>query len=92
MRIKVFDGQQFVWQRFAETLVNFANTGASRRMMLQSARVNPALDFEVRFRFVLEISLIGIPPVIILQSLLNIDRMRIMPFDQIRIISIDGAD
>ena len=58
---------------------------------LESAAVDPFLDGDVRFGFELEVALFGVVAVIALEGALDIDRVRVVPFDQIAVVAIHRA-
>lgn len=54
----------------------------------KSTPINPFLDGNVGLGVELQIALLGVCAVILFEGTLNIDRMRIMPFDEIAVIAI----
>ena len=55
---------------------------------LQAATVDPFLNGDVRFRFVLQVALVGILAVVVLERALDIDGMSIVPFDQVAVVTV----
>ena len=55
---------------------------------LQGAVVDPALDLNVGFRFKLEVTLLGVFAVVAFERALDLDWVRVVPFDEIAVISI----
>ncbi len=54
----------------------------------QAALIDPSLDRDVRFRFELEVALPRVLAVVILERALDIDRMSVMPFDQVAVVAV----
>src|SRR5271165_2462917 len=85
MRVGLFHPKHFVGQQFAETVVNFADAIGRHGPTVQMTGVDPALDGNMRLRLKLEIALLGIGAKVVLQRALDIDRVRVVAFDQIAV-------
>jgi hypothetical protein len=55
--------------------------------MTQAAAIDPFLDDDVRFRFALQIALAGVVAIVVLQGALDIDRVCVVPFDQVAVVA-----
>ena len=62
--------------------------GLHRQATLHRAAINPLLDGNVGSGFQLEVALVRILAIVVLERALDVDRMRIVPFEQIRIVAI----
>ena len=71
--------------------MDFANAIAGDRAPLQAAIVNPFLDGDMCFRFELQIALVGIVAIVVLQRALDIDRVSVVPFDQVAVVAVHCA-
>ena len=83
-----FDPQKIVRQLLAESAVNFANAVRREAAASHTPGVDPPLNGDVRGRLELQIALPGILAVITVERTLDIDRMCIVPFDQVAEIAI----
>jgi hypothetical protein len=71
--------------------MDFANAVACGRAPLQAATVDPFLDGDMCFRFVLEIALVGILAIVVLQRALDIHWVSVVSFDQVGVVAVHGA-
>ena len=71
--------------------MDFPDAIACDRAPLQAATVDPFLDGDMRFRFELQIALVGILAVVVLQRALDIDRVSVVPFDQVAVVAVHRA-
>src|SRR6266852_4084836 len=81
LRSPVFDPQQIVGQQFAEAAMDLTDGVSRECAAFQIAAINPLLDRDVRFRFELEVALLGVLAVVVLKGALDVDWVRIVPFD-----------
>ena len=75
--------QKFFGRQFAEPLVDFAQGRNGHGAARQSAAIDPALDCDVRPGFQLESALVRIRAVVVLHRTLDVDRMRVVAFDEV---------
>jgi hypothetical protein len=59
---------------------------------LEAAVIDPFLDGDMRDGFELEVPFFRFGAVVVLEGAFDIDRVGIMPFDKIAIVTIHGAD
>ena len=71
--------------------MQFANAGRRRRPAAEVAVVDPPLDGDVRFGFVLELSLFRILAVLARERLFDIDRMGRVALDEIGVVAVHRA-
>jgi hypothetical protein len=68
--------------------VNLADAVGRHSPATEIPGVDPLLDGDMRLGFQLQIALPGVAAIVILQRPLNIDRVRIMTFDQVAVIAV----
>ncbi len=85
---RVLDPQQIVGQQFAEAPMNLADGVRGDGAAFEAAVVDPVLDRDVRLGFELEIALFGVLAVVVLERALDIDRVRVVPFDQVAVVAV----
>ena len=85
---RVFDPQQIFGQHFAEAAVDFADGVGRDGAALEAAAVDPLLDVDVRFGLELEVALLGVLAVVALEGALDIDRVRVVAFDQVAVVAV----
>ncbi len=71
--------------------MDFADGIGGDRAPIKAAAIDPLLDLDVGFRFDLKLSLFGVLAVVTFQGALNIDRVHIVPFDEIAGVAIHRA-
>ncbi len=81
MRHWIFDPEQVVRQGLAKVAVNLENRLYRDHAALEPSFVNPLLDGNMRPRFELQIALLGVLAVVALEGTLDIDRVRVVPFN-----------
>ena len=81
--LRVFCPQQLIGQQFTKALVRFQQAFDCHRAAIETTGVYPCLGGDVCFRFKLQIALAGVLAEISLERAFDIDRVRVMPFDQI---------
>src|SRR5258706_13499631 len=89
---RVFHPQEIVGQGSAETPMNFADTVSGDSASFQAANVDPLLDFDMRFSLHLEVALLDVAAVISLERALDVDRVCIVPFDEIAVVAVHCAN
>ena len=90
---RVLDPEEVFRERFAEATMDFPwMDSAVRARPLESSAVNPFLDGDVSFGFELEVALFGVVAVITLEGTFDVERVRVVPFDQIAVVTIHRAD
>src|SRR3974390_3870642 len=73
--------------------MNLANAVfGDRACVSKPATINPFLDGDVSFGLELQIALVRLLAVVVLESALDIDRVGVMPFDEIAVIAIHRAN
>ena len=72
--------------------MDFTKRIAGMRAPRDTARIDPLLDCYMGTGFELEVALLRIVAEVVPERPLDIDRMGIMPFDQIAVIAIHGAN
>ena len=88
----VLYAQKLRRQQFAEAPVQFRQRFWRCGMRGQSAPVDPELHFDMRPCFQLQVAPYRIVAVIARQGPLDVDRMRVMAFDQIAVIAVHRPD
>ena len=89
----IFDPRQFAGQHLIEAPVDLADCFAFNRLgFSQTAAIDPLLNCDVGARLELQITLSGIVTVVVLQRSLDLYGMRVMPFDQVRVIAVRRTD
>lgn len=53
-----------------------------------ASTIDPALDRDMRSRLKLKIALLGVMAVVALERALDVDRMGLVPFDQVAVIAV----
>ncbi len=61
----IFHPEQIFGQQFAKTAVNFPQSVRRRRAPVQTAKVNPLLNFNVSDRFFLQVAFLGLFAVVV---------------------------
>ncbi len=90
-RRRVFDPEQIFGQQFAEAAMDFADGVRRDGAALETAAVDPLLDRDVRFGLELEVALLAVLAVVVLEGALDIDRVRVVPFDQVAVVAVHRA-
>ena len=54
----------------------------------QAAVVDPVLDVDMRFGLQLEVAFFGVLAVVALEGALDIDRVGVVPFDQVAVVAV----
>src|SRR5258706_6345508 len=86
---RVFHPQEIVGQGRAETSMNLADTVGGDSASFQAAIVDPLLDFDMRFSLHLEVALLDVAAAVIsLERALDVDRVCIVPFDEIAVVAV----
>lgn len=89
----IFDPEKIIGQRLAKPAVDFADRlGRDNLAGFETALVNPALNLNMCFGFDLQVAFFPVLAVIVLQRAFDINRVRIVPLDEIRVITIHGTD
>ena len=60
-------------------------------MIFEATRIDPALYHNVRFCLKLQIALPGVRTVIVFECPLDVDRVCVMPLDQVAVVTVHGA-
>src|SRR3546814_7925408 len=84
LRLWVDHPKQIIRQPFAEAAMQLTQPLDGCGAAIESAFIDPCLHGNVSFGFELEVTLLGIAAVVALEGPLDIDRMGIVPLDQIR--------
>jgi hypothetical protein len=88
----VFYPEQILRQQLTEAPMDFLDTfGSTCARAIQAAFVDPLLNRDMRFGFVLQIALVRVGTVVILERPLDIHRMRIVTFNKVGIVTIHGT-
>ena len=90
--VRVGNHQQLFRQQLAEAPMNLADRSDRRRATFYAALVDPALHGDVRPCFKLQVALFGIAAVVVLHRTLDVDRVRVVPFDQVGVVAVHRAD
>ena len=77
-----------LWQELAKAPVDFNDAVDRGGATSKPTPINPFLDGNMGLGLELQITLLGVCAVILFEGTLNIDGMRIMPFDEIAVIAI----
>jgi hypothetical protein len=75
----------------AETALNLADGIGGDGATFEAAVVNPLLNGDVCCGFVLEVAHLGVLAVFAVQGTLNIDRMGVVPLDQVAVVAVHRA-
>jgi len=70
--------------------VNLADALLAECTTLQAAVIDPALHGDMGLGFELEVAFLGVVAVILFQGALDIDRVRIMAFNQVAVVAVHG--
>jgi hypothetical protein len=92
MRVGLFDPEHVLGQRLAKTPMNVADAFCRHGVAVQTATIDPTLDGDMRLRLKLEIALFRISAVVVLERPLDIDRVRVVAFDEIAVVAIHRSD
>ena len=84
----VCNPEQVIGQLTAKSQMNFAKAFGRCRAAIKPAFINPFLNVDMGAGFQLQIALFGIGAVICFQRPLDIDRVRIMAFDQVAVVTV----
>ena len=87
-RLRVFDEEQIVREKFAETAVGFADAVGGDGAVLEPALVDPALDGDMGVGLKLEVALLRVAAIVVFEGALDIDRVRIVALDQVRVVAV----
>ena len=68
--------------------MGFADGVRGDSATLEAAAVDPSLDRDVCFSFELEVAFLRVLAVVVPESALDIDGMRVMPFDQVAVVAV----
>jgi hypothetical protein len=91
LRERVLHPQELIRQLLAEAAMDLCERGARDRALLQPTRVDPALDRYMRRGFKLKIALPGVIAVVTFERALDIDRVRVVPLDQVTVVAVHCA-
>ncbi len=86
--VGVFGNQQLRRQHRAEAAMQFDHHGRRGRRVRHPTFVDPSLHSDVRQRLLLKVALLGIGAVVVGSRPLDIDRVRIMPFDEVAVVAV----
>ena len=85
------DGEQFFRQQFAEAAMDFADAVMGDGASVEVTVINPFLDGDVGLGFELEVPLAFILAVVVLQGAFDVDRVCVVPLDQVAVIAVHRA-
>src|SRR5215469_10921934 len=88
----VFDSEKILGQQFAKAVVDFADRVGGKGAAFEATRVDPLLDSNVRSSLKLEVAFFCVLAVVVFKGALDIDRMRVVSFDQIAVVTVHRAD
>lgn len=88
----MLDPWQLVGKPLAKAAVKLANAFSVRRRACQAAGIDPLLDRDMRHRLPLKIALPAVCTVVVAQRPLDIDRMGVVPFDQVAAVAAHRPD
>lgn len=92
LRVWLFDPAQCVREQLAKSAMGFREAGNRHRAILQAAAVDPFLDFDMGLRLKLEIALFGLGAVVALERAFDVNRMDVVPLDQVAVVAVHRAD
>ena len=90
--LRVVHRQQLRWQQLAEVFVNLPDRFNSHRASRQPALIDPALNGDVSLGFKLQTAFTRIGTVVIPHRPLDVDRVSVVTFNQVRVVTVHGAD
>jgi hypothetical protein len=90
--IRLFGPQQLLRQKLGEAAVHLLNAFGCGGAAFETAIIDPFLDGDMRDGFELEIPFFRLGAVVVLEGALDLDRLRIIPFDKIAVLTINGSD
>jgi hypothetical protein len=85
--VRRFDPQQVIRQQLAKPAMDLAKAFSGYGTSTQAARIDPALDADVRLGFELQIPLPRIVAVVVVERAFDVDGMRIVPLDEIAVVA-----
>jgi hypothetical protein len=98
-RSGVVGPEQTVGQQLGKAAVNLADALRSGGPPVQATLIDPLLDGDVGSRLQLQFALFGLGAVVVPERALDIDRVRIVPLDQVAVVAVhrphetgEGAD
>ena len=91
LRRRVHDPQQVVGQQFAESTMDFTKGIGVDGAAFETAGIDPLLDGDMRFCFLLEVARFGVLAVVVLKGALDINGVRVVAFDQVAVVAIHRA-
>ena len=68
--------------------MDLAYAGGGGRAGAQTTLVDPLLDVDMRFGLELQVALVGVPAIVAFKGALDVDRVRVVSFDQIAVIAV----
>ena len=89
--VGVLHPQKILRQPLAEAAMNFPDRILRYCAPRHASRIDPFLNRDMRFGFELQVALARVVAVIVLQRPLDIDRVRVVTFDEIAVVAIHGA-
>lgn len=81
--VRVRHNQQFIRQQFAEAPMHLTQRFIGEDFPPDAALIDPMLNNNVSLGFELQISLFRIGTVVVFHRTLDVDRMRVVSFDEI---------
>ena len=92
-RLGFFDPEKILGKQLAKAPMNLADAlGLDGQATFEAAAVNPLLDRDVRLRFELEVAFTSILIVVVFKRPLNIYGVRVMPLDEIGVVTVHRTD
>jgi hypothetical protein len=86
---RIFNPEKVLWQSRTKTAMDFANPlDGYRTPACQTTAVDPFLHGDMCGRFFLEVALRTIRTVFVLESTLDVHRVRVVSFDKVGVIAV----